>query len=498
MALDELMPASSVLPQFHVIGFTGHRRLADHDLIRQRIVAALNSLRQDDAVEWFAVSSAAVGGDTIFAEEVLALGLEWEALLPLPAVDFRNDFSPEEWAVVEGLTAQAAAVRVVAQEGNREEAYLDCGIETVNACDVLIAVWDGESARGAGGTADIVTFARELKRPLIVIDPVKGDVRRENFQHFEDRDPELVFLNGLPEIDASVEPVDGLALVDRFMDKTDRAASSGAPKFRMLTASAVLLHVAATVVATAGLAFHWHPVGLPWAKLLFVLGAFFSALAIRHLRAQDTWVRCRLAAELARAMKATWGMTRKTALFEDIDLPETRHLVRSFHILHLRDTRGERPNLDTFRQHYRINRIEDQLAYYRRRLAKADPQLRRLRLGFSLSTLMAIVATATYAIQHTFHLTELSWVVEAVGFYFLPIVLPVVAAAFMSFISINDLHRRVARYREMCHVLESAQKQIMVTHSWRSLEQLVRRTERVLLSEVLEWHTLMSHLEAHH
>lgn len=492
------MVASSVLPQFHVIGFTGHRRLGDEALVKKRIEEALASLRKDDRVEWLAVSSAAIGGDMIFAEQVLSLGMEWQALLPLPAKDFKDDFAAKEWVAVEALLAKASEIRVVAQEGNREEAYLDCGIETVNACDVLIAIWDGEPARGRGGTADVVTFARELKRPLIVIDPVKGAVRRENFEHFEDRDPELKFLNALPEIGAKGAPNDGLELVGRFMDKTDRAASAGAPKFRMLTASAVLLHVAATLVATAGLAFHWHPVGLPWAKLLFVLGALFSALAIRHLRAQDTWVRCRLAAELARAMKATWGMTRKTALFEDIDLPETRHLVRSLHILHLRDTRGERPNLDTFRQHYRINRIEDQLVYYRRRLAKADPQLRRLRLGFSLSTLMAIATTAVYAVQHTFHVAEIPAAVEAVCFYFLPIVLPVVAAAFMSFISINDLHRRVARYREMCHLLESAQKQIMVTHSWRSLEQLVRRTERVLLQEVLEWHTLMSHLEAHH
>jgi len=492
------MAGSSALPQFHVVGFTGHRRLPDEELVRARIAEALASLRSDGHVEWLAVSSAAIGGDVLFANEVLSLGMEWEALLPLPAIDFRKDFSEEEGQLVQNLLTQSSALRVVAQEGNREEAYLDCGIETVNACDVLIAIWDGEPARGRGGTADIVTFARELSRPLIVIDPVKGEVRRENFEHFKDRDPELGFLNALPEAGAGTEANNGRSLVDRFMAKTDRAASAGAPKFRLLTAAAVLLHVAATVVATAGLAFHWHPIGLPWAKLLFVLGAFFSAMAIRHLRAQDTWVRCRLAAELARAIKATWGMSRRTALFEDIDLPETRHLVRSLHILHLRDTRGERPNLDTFRQHYRINRIEDQLIYYRRRLAKAEPQLSRLRMGFSLSTLLAIAATAMYAIQHTFHLAEISPVFEAVTFYFLPIVLPVVAAAFISFISINDLHRRVARYREMCHLLESAQKQIMVTHSWRSLEQLVRRTERVLLQEVLEWHTLMSHLDAHH
>ena len=85
---------------------------------------------------------------------------------------------------------------------------------------------------------------------------------------------------------------------------------------------------------------------------------------------------------------------------------------------------------------------------------------------------------------------------EAIGFYYLPIVLPVVAAAFISLVSINDLHRRVARYREMCQILDSVQKQIMATQTWHSLEHLVRRTERALLQEVLEWHTLMSHLES--
>jgi hypothetical protein len=96
------------------------------------------------------------------------------------------------------------------------------------------------------------------------------------------------------------------------------------------------------------------------------------------------------------------------------------------------------------------------------------------------------------------HLEGLPSWLEMLGFYFLPIVLPVVAAAFISFISINDLHRRVARYREMCHVLDATHKQIIVTQTWHSLEQLVRRSERALIQEVLEWHTLMSHLEAHH
>ena len=44
----------------------------------------------------------------------------------------------------------------------------------VDRCDVLIAVWDGEPARGPGGTAEIVAYALERGRPIVHIRP---DVR---------------------------------------------------------------------------------------------------------------------------------------------------------------------------------------------------------------------------------------------------------------------------------------------------------------------------------
>jgi hypothetical protein len=166
-------------------------------------------------------------------------------------------------------------------------------------------------------------------------------------------------------------------------------------------------------------------------------------------------------------------------------------------VLHQRAAPERRANLDTFRQHYRTTRLDDQLAYYRCRLEQAEPQLRRLRFGFSLSTVLAILFTAWYAVHETFDFGRAGFLVEAIGFYYLPIVLPVAAAAFISLASINDLHRRVARYREMCKLLETVHKQLIVTQTWHSLEHLVRRTERALLQEVLEWHTLMSHLESH-
>lgn len=486
------------LPQFHVVGFTGHRQLPDPAAAASWLAAALDELRGLAPGEWIAVSSAAAGSDLQFAHAARDRGMAWEALLPLPESEFRKDFAADEWSEAEALLHSAESVTVIAGDAEREEAYLDCGIETVNACDVLIALWDGEPARGRGGTAEMVVYAREVGKPLIVIDPDTGETRRENFTRFHPVDAEIAFLNGLPDPpDASTVSEDPRERVRRLYGKADAAANRSAPQFRLLTAATVLLHVAATIIATAGLAFGWHSLLLPWAKLLFVLGALAAALAIRHHRAQRNWVRCRLAAEICRAALATWGMPRRTALFEDLDLPGARQLLRSLHTLHRRGAPERRANLDTFRQAYRRDRLDDQLRYYRARIRHAVPLLRSLRAGFAASTVLAIVCLTAYAVHRTLGLPPAPAAVEAIAFQFLPIVLPVVAAAFVALVSINDLNRRVARYREMCELLDAARGQAGVTHSWRSLEVLVRHTERALLHEVLEWHTLMSHLDRH-
>ena len=49
---------------------------------------------------------------------------------------------------------------------------------------------------------------------------------------------------------------------------------------------------------------------------------------------------------------------------------------------------------DVFKRRYLVERIDGQLAYFSRQEARAVPQLGRLRAGFIISTLLAIVFTA--------------------------------------------------------------------------------------------------------
>jgi hypothetical protein len=99
-------------------------------------------------------------------------------------------------------------------------------------------------------------------------------------------------------------------------------------------------------------------------------------------------------------------------------------------------------------------------------------------------------------VAHTLHLEVPEWTQTTV-FYFLPISLPVIAASLISLISINDLQRRVARYREMHAMLEDSRNQVAFCQTWNSLERIVLKTERALLQEVLEWHSITSFSESH-
>ena len=493
------MTTPSRIPLFHVAGFSGHRQIADPGRLATAIAAALTSLMELAHGEWLGLSSVAEGGDQIFISQVRALGLSWHAILPLPKAEFAADFPPEEWAAVERILDGAEHVRVITENGTREDAYLDCGMATVDGSDVLIAVWDGEPAHGKGGTGDVVAYARSLGRPLVLVDSNTLEVSRENLEKLERFDSSLAKLNELPatQVGGAGNPFKAPESIFAFQQKCDHAASRGAPQFRRLIVLTVLLHVAATLIAAAALAFDLHLAVVPWMKLTCLAGALGVAVLLRHQHhSNHNWVRCRLAAEFCRSLLATWGLPRAAPLFEDLDLPEVRGLSRALHILHRRSANTQPVPIEEFRGIYLENRIDDQLGYYRRQEARALPMFSRLKLGFWIATILALACTLAYAVCHTANVEVPDWT-KTVVFYFLPISLPIIAAALISLISINDLQRRVARYREMQIVLEESRKRVAFCQTWNSLERIVLKTERALLQEVIEWHSLTSFAESH-
>ena len=487
------------LPLFHVVGFTGHRHLDDSDAAAAAIGAALASLRRESPGEWIALSSIAKGSDQLFVREARAAGMSWHAILPLAKAEFAADFTPPDWAVAEKALATADHVYVINENGDREDSYLDCGIETVNGADVLIALWNGDPARGKGGTADVVQYAQSIGKPLMIIDGTTHEVRRENWIHFQPGDAVLEDLNGLPDAKSAwaENPFKAPDSVFLFQQKCDFHASQGAPQFRRLIVATVMSHVVATLIAAATVAYGLHLLALPWLELLFVSFGLTAALVLRHkMHSHHSWVRCRLAAEFCRSALATWGLPRAAPLLRHLDLAGARGLTRALYILHTRSSALRPVPIEEFKRIYLEKRIDDQLAYYDRQVNRAVPLFRRLTAGFSVATVLAFVMTACYAATRTLDTPMPDWL-RNTAFVFLTISLPVAAASFISIISINDLQRRVARYREMRTLLEASRRQVQYCQTWNSLEHVVLKTERALLQEVIEWHSIRSFSDSH-
>jgi hypothetical protein len=149
------------------VGISGHQGLAPEVLtyITREIKNRLAAISQ-----LIGISSLAEGADQRFAECVLALGGSLEVIVP--ATNYRSTFADAATRKqYEHLLRLATDVITLDFPAPSEEAFLAAGKAIVDSCDVLFAVWDGLPARGLGGTADIVEYARQLCRETVVIWP---------------------------------------------------------------------------------------------------------------------------------------------------------------------------------------------------------------------------------------------------------------------------------------------------------------------------------------
>ncbi len=116
----------------------------------------------------YGVSNLAEGADQLFAAHVLGAGGSLEAILPCE--DYASSLATDDGrACFEQLRRAAGTVRTLPFPKPSEQAFLAAGQALVERCDHLFAVWDGRPARGLGGTADVVAYARARGRPVTVL-----------------------------------------------------------------------------------------------------------------------------------------------------------------------------------------------------------------------------------------------------------------------------------------------------------------------------------------
>ena len=146
-------------------GVTGHRILPPSIV---ECAARHWSRVLPGAADLHGVSNLADGADQLFAAHVLAAGGTLEAVLPCEG--YAGSLIADESRVrFEDLRRAAATVLTLPFPEPSEEAFLAAGQALVDRSDHLFAVWDGRPARGMGGTADVVSYARACGVPVTVL-----------------------------------------------------------------------------------------------------------------------------------------------------------------------------------------------------------------------------------------------------------------------------------------------------------------------------------------
>lgn len=162
-----------------LLGVTGHRNLAsDNESLAALVAKELRRLARAYPGARFAVLTGLAEGADRLAANVAQDRFDANviAVLPLPDQLYLADFAtPESRAEYLRLKAEAGRLinaplleprRKLRRDGeSRNHQYAWVGAFLAKRAQVLLAIWDGEAARGTGGTAQAVEWFRSSTTP---------------------------------------------------------------------------------------------------------------------------------------------------------------------------------------------------------------------------------------------------------------------------------------------------------------------------------------------
>jgi hypothetical protein len=481
------------LPSVLAIGFTGHRSLPDEARSRESIRGFLREQKAKTPAIVYGVSSAAAGSDLLFAESCLELQIPLRILLPLTREEFRKDFDPSTWLQAEAVMSKAISVEVTEDRGNRNEAYYECGVETVQQSQLMIALWDGEQSRGMGGTQEIKEFAEKMDKPVIWIHSTTGVTQVLNEPALREleklQDTELEFLNGLPDEGVTLSSDSRTALAEAWLNKADRNASKSAPQVRRLSSIPIAYTAAAAFFTAAGLK-------MPHSEMWLAIGSGLGVTAIalpfvlRLDQRQMVWARTRTAAEVCRSVLALWAAPVKEEVIGAEIIPELAGTLRSLNLLKALDSSTNAVSLDEFKARYRRERVRDQIDYFSRNAERSARRGKKYRnfslvcIGLAILIAGLVFATGTFFKQPVL-VSAKNWLSVAISALFQ---LATIAGALLI---VHDCDRRQRRYREFQNWLEQWDAELVNLHTWSTVLKVAVRIERALLVELLEWKSLV-------
>lgn len=149
------------------VGITGHQNLGTADTAHWVVLAIKKVVTEIAITQGF--TSLAIGTDQLFANIMVEKAIPFIVVVPCTKIElsFKSD---KDTALFRQLLAQAKGILRLPFDEPSEEAYFEAGKTVVDKSDLLIAVWDGQPAKGLGGTGDVVHYALKNKKEVIHVD----------------------------------------------------------------------------------------------------------------------------------------------------------------------------------------------------------------------------------------------------------------------------------------------------------------------------------------
>lgn len=481
----------------HIVGFSGQQTLRDAASVAEGLRRQLEKMTSPGR-RLMALSPLAGPTDLIFAKEALSLAIPLVIVLTLPREELAKNFSDQAAIEFDQVLQKAARTEALLLTPQLDAATR-VGQKLVDEADVLLTVSDDVETTSAGDTAEVIAYATRRGRPVICLRETANGIAVHDIKSEKDLTQPLLSIDQLEEMlgKPPADPVlpDGLV---KYFHACDTLATRTAPRVRRYVLNIVLANALASVAGSIGSSFpHSHTVGMVLTVIKF--GSIFLGLGIfavlRHRQSRNHWLGLRLKAEVCRSAMATWNSPIGIEPLTVDEVPELRQLMQA--LRYFRATRHQDHtdiSLEAFKASYGTKRLVDQYRYFQRQSQSADQMSSRLTpLYWFLSGSALVISGISLFLPTGF------WHHDTPGrlMNFIIILVPIVAPALASWIiawqAIESVSRKKARFVEMERLMHQALVDLIHCHSWEAVHHVVKKAERQLLTEVLEWYSFVKY-----
>jgi hypothetical protein len=485
------------LPHVRIVGFSGQQTLHNPSSVAEALRQELEKM-QSPGRRLMALSPLAGPADLIFAKEALGLAIPLVAVLTLPGEELRKNFSGQT-AIEFDQVLQKATQMEMLLPSPQLDAATRVRQKLVDEVDVLLALSDDAETTAVGDTAEVIAYATRRGRPVIQLRETTNGVAVHDIKSDQDLAQPHLSVDELEKMlgEIPADPVFPDELT-RYFHACDSLATRTAPRVRRYVLNIVLANAIASMAGTVASSFP-HSAAVGTVLTAIKSGCIFLGLGIfailHHRQSQNRWLGLRLKAEVCRSAMATWNSPVAIEPLTADEVPELRRLIQALRYFRATGHQARAAiSLEAFKAAYGTRRLVDQYRYFQRQVQSAVHLSSRLTpLYWFLSGSAFLVSGASLVLQsfHGQHHALGRW--TNFVFVVVPIVGPALASWVIAWQAIESVSRKKARFVEMERLMHQALVDLIHCHSWEAAQHVVKKAERQLLAEVLEWHSFVKY-----